>query len=93
MEDRAISRPSAYPWELRERDVRMVAEFRPKHESEYAAIVVVAKKLGIGTPETVRKWIRRAEIARYGEESTTLFGQWYATAVLRRRRRSRAYEP
>lgn len=75
-----MSRPSAYPWELRERDVRMVAEFRPKHESEYA-IVVVAKKLGIGTPETVRKWIRRAEIERYGEESTTLFGQWCATAL------------
>jgi hypothetical protein len=40
-----MSRPSAYPWELRERAVRMVAEIRPNYESEYAAITAVATKL------------------------------------------------
>lgn len=57
-----MSRPSAYPRELRERAVRMVAELRPQYESEYAAITAVANKLGITTPETVRKWVRRSEV-------------------------------
>jgi hypothetical protein len=33
-----MSRPSPYPRELRERAARMVAEVRPRYESEYAAI-------------------------------------------------------
>jgi transposase len=57
-----MSRSGAYPRELRERAVRMVAEIRPQYDSEYAAICAVATKLGITTPETVRKWIRRTEI-------------------------------
>jgi transposase len=40
----------------------MVAELRPDYPSQYAAITAVAQKLGIGTPETVRKWVRRAEV-------------------------------
>jgi transposase len=35
--------------------VRMVAELTPEYPSQYAAIGVVAKKLGIGTAETLRK--------------------------------------
>jgi transposase len=57
-----MSRPSAYPRELRERAVRMVAELRPNYESEYAAITAVANKLGITTAETVRKWVRRCQV-------------------------------
>ena len=57
-----MSRPSAYPRELRERAVRMVAEVRPNYESEYAAITEVARKLGIGTAETLRKWVRQAQV-------------------------------
>ena len=57
-----MPRRSVYPQELRERAVRMVAEVRPNYEHEYAAISAVAAKLGIGTPETVRKWVRRAEV-------------------------------
>ena len=45
-----------YPAELRERAVRMVAEVRAEHESEWAAMSRVAELLGVGTPETVRKW-------------------------------------
>ncbi len=51
-----------YPVELRERAVRMVTEIRAEHESEWAAMGRVAELLGIGTPETVRKWCRQAEV-------------------------------
>ncbi len=50
-----MTRPGAYPRELRERAVRMVAEVRPNYESEYTAITAVAQKQGIGTAETLRK--------------------------------------
>lgn len=51
-----------YPVELRERAVRMVAEVRGDHESEWAAMTRVAELLGVGSPETVRKWVRQAEV-------------------------------
>jgi transposase len=51
-----------YPPELRERAVRMVAEVSNQHDSEWAAISEVARLLGVGTAETVRKWVRQAEI-------------------------------
>ncbi len=57
-----MGRPSKYPEELRERAVRMVAEVRPEYESQWAAITAVAGILGIGTPETLRTWIRRDEV-------------------------------
>lgn len=53
---------SPYPQEMRERAVRMVGELRESYGNEYAAIKAVAARLGIGSPETVRKWLRRAEI-------------------------------
>ncbi len=54
--------PKNYPRELRERAIAMVREVQPDYPSEYAAIEAVARKLGIGTPETLRKWIRQDEI-------------------------------
>jgi transposase len=51
-----------YPPELRERAVRMVAEVTPHHDSQWAAINAVADTLGVGTAETVRKWVRQAEV-------------------------------
>ena len=42
--------------------MRMVAEVRPDYSSEWAAIGAVAHKLGIGSAETLRKWIRQAEV-------------------------------
>ncbi len=53
-----------YPPELRERAVRMVAEIRGDHESEWAAMAQVADLLGVGSAETVRKWCRQAEVDR-----------------------------
>lgn len=57
-----MGRPSKYPRELRERAVRMVAELRPDYPSEYAAMTAVARMLGIGSPETIRTWIRRQQV-------------------------------
>jgi transposase len=40
----------------------MVAEVRPDYPSDWPAICAVAQKLGIGTAETLRKWVRQAEV-------------------------------
>jgi transposase len=56
------STSTRYPVELRERAVRMVTEIRLDHESEWAAMTQVATLLGVGTPETVRKWCRQAQV-------------------------------
>jgi transposase len=53
---------SNYPLELRERAVRMVAEVKGDYPSEWAAIGAVASKLGIGSAETLRKWVRQGEV-------------------------------
>ena len=57
-----MARPTKYPQELRERAIRMVAEVLPNYGSEYEAIRAVAGKLGIGTPESLRKWIRQSQV-------------------------------
>jgi transposase len=57
-----MARPSKYPAELRERAVRLVVESKGEYPSEFVAIRSIAGKLGIGSPETLRKWVRRAEI-------------------------------
>jgi transposase len=69
-----MARRGKYPNELRERAVRMVLEHQHEHASQWEAICSVARKLG-PTPETVRKWVRRAEIdggARPGPTSSEL---------------------
>jgi transposase len=66
-----MARPSNYSPELRARAVRVVAELTPDYPSQYAAICAVAKKLGIGTAETLRKWVRRAEAGAGQRPGTT----------------------
>src|SRR5215210_6270551 len=56
-----MARHGRYPAEVRERAVRMVFEHRHEYESQWAAIVSIAGKLGM-TAETLRKWVRQAEI-------------------------------
>ena len=57
-----MARKSPYPAEMRARAVRMVGEVRPNYDSEYAAIKAVAARLSVGSAETLRKWVRRAEV-------------------------------
>lgn len=57
-----MGRVSNCPPELRARAIRMVAEVTPDYPSQWAAITAVAQELGIGTAETLRKWVRRAEV-------------------------------
>jgi putative transposase len=56
-----MDRQTRYPQEMRERAVHMVFEHQDEYSSHWAAISSVASKLGM-TPETLRKWVRRAEI-------------------------------
>src|SRR5690348_2652904 len=59
-----MARPSKYPRELRERAVRAVAESVAQgvYPSEFVAIRTIAGQLGLGSPETLRKWVRQAEV-------------------------------
>ena len=69
--------------EVRERAVRMVLEHRGEHTSQWAAIVSISGKLGM-TAETVRKWVRQAEIdggARSGVSSVAAHPGWAATEL------------
>ena len=56
-----MTRPGRYPAEIRERAVRMVLEQEAEHTSQWAAISSIASKFGM-TPETLRIWVRRAEV-------------------------------
>jgi transposase len=51
-----------YSVEMRAKAVRLVREHAGDYPSEWAAIGEVAKRLGIGSAETLRKWLRQAEI-------------------------------
>jgi transposase len=56
-----MTRPGRYPQELRERAVRMVFEHQGEHDSQWAAICSIANKFGV-SHETLRKWVRKAEV-------------------------------
>jgi len=57
------TRPSNnYPPELRERAIRMVGEVRAECTSDWAAVCSVATKLGIGAPQTLMNWVRKAQV-------------------------------
>ncbi|ANZ21708.1 hypothetical protein SNOUR_42415 [Streptomyces noursei ATCC 11455] len=66
-----MARPSRYPLELRRRAVRMFAEVRDDYPNETAALQAVVDKLGIGSRETLRNWVKQQEIDAGQRPGTT----------------------
>jgi transposase len=62
--------PKKYDAETRARAVRLVCDHVGDYASEYEAIRTVAGRLGMN-PETLRKWIRQAEVDQGQGEGTT----------------------
>jgi transposase len=56
-----MSRSTRYSPELRDRAVRMDIEKREDFPSEWATFSAVAKLFGM-SPETLRTWVRRAQV-------------------------------
>ena len=56
----AFQRP--YPPEVRERKIRMVREVIAESGERQGAVTRAARQLGIG-PESLRNWIKQADIA------------------------------
>ena len=56
-----MSGSTRYSPELRERAVRMVFDRREDYKSEWATVLVISKLLGM-SPETLRGWVRRAQV-------------------------------
>ena len=65
-----MTRGARYPAELRERAVRLVQEHAGEYASQWAALTSIATKCGM-TPETLRKWVRRAEVDAGGRPGLT----------------------
>ena len=56
-----MSKLTRYSPEVRERAVRMVLNHQSEYSSQWQALVSIASKIGC-TAETLRKWVRRAEV-------------------------------
>ena len=56
-----MTRRGKYRVDIREQAVRMVFEHQAEHASQWATITSIASKFGM-TAETLRTWVRRAEV-------------------------------
>lgn len=55
-----MNKLTRFPKEVRERATRMVLEHTEEYGSQWAASRSIAGKIGM-SPETLRRWVRRAE--------------------------------
>ena len=65
-----MSKLTRYSPEVRERAVRMVFDHQGEYPSQWQAVVSIATKIGC-TAETLRKWVRRAEVDSGRREGIT----------------------
>ena len=65
-----MSKSIRYSPEVKERAVRMVFDHQREYPSQWRAVVSIATKIGC-TAETLRKWVRRAEIDSGRREGVT----------------------
>ena len=65
-----MKRGQRHSQEVRERTVRLVFEQQKEYPSQWAAIKSIAQKSGM-TAETLRKWVRQAEIDQGRKEGPT----------------------
>ncbi len=56
-----MAKTQNYSAETRAKAVRLVREHAGDYPSVWAAISAVAQRLGVGSAETLRKWVRQAE--------------------------------
>jgi transposase len=60
-----------YPRDLRERAVRLVLETEDQYPTRTRAMRSIAAKLGIGSVESLRNWVRQAEVDAGQRPGTT----------------------
>jgi transposase len=56
-----MGRTPRHPAAVRQRAVRLVAEQQGEYDSQWAAICSIATKFGVSS-ETLREWVRQAEV-------------------------------
>ncbi len=67
-----MSKSMRYSPEVRERAVRMVFDHQREYPSQWQAVVSIATKIGC-TAETLRRWVRRAEVDSGRREGVTSY--------------------
>lgn len=80
--------PRQYPDELKQRAIRMVLESYDRGEQRFGAVTRIATQLGIG-PESLRKWVGKAEVDRGGRAGTTTQDAWRIAELERENRELR----
>lgn len=67
---KVASMPRKYDKDTRDRAVRLVVDHAEDYDSEWEAIKTVSGRLGMN-PETLRKWLRQAEVDSGAVEGVT----------------------
>lgn len=62
--------PAKYDEATKAKAVRLVIDHRDDYDSEWAAMKAVSSRLGM-TAETLRKWVRQAEVDKGEAEGTS----------------------